>query len=339
MVNRDEDVDVHNTLPVGTYTVKYDEMHGFFYLEIIEDFETTGKIYGDTLSMVARILTTFHSRDNATGIMLSGEKGSGKTLLAKLLSIQAAKENGIPTIVINQPWAGEEFNSFIQKIEQPAIIIFDEFEKVYDSKEQEKMLTLLDGVYPSKKMFIITCNDKWRVSDHMRNRPGRIYYRIDYTGLTQEFIIEYCEDNLEDKSHIDAMCKVAALFGEFNFDMLKAMVEEMNRYDESPHDVMKLVNAKPELSDRTSFELNLQMKDVGNIDKSKLETSTWNGNPLVHHIEVMFRAKDKWHEVNFAPADLEGIDPRSGRFQYENHKGDKLTLTRKREREYDWRTL
>lgn len=42
---------------------------------------------------------------------------------------------------------------------------------------------------------------------------------------------------------------VAALFTSCNFDMLKAMVEDMNRYDESPSDVLEYLNTDP--TDRT----------------------------------------------------------------------------------------
>jgi len=63
---------------------------------------------------------------------LVGEKGSGKTLLAKYISIAAAKERGIPTIVINHPFHGDEFNLFMQSIQEPVIVLMDEFEKIHD---------------------------------------------------------------------------------------------------------------------------------------------------------------------------------------------------------------
>ena len=256
-----ESMDLHERLPAGNYTVKYDKMGGFFYLEAIEGFEIRGKIYGDTKRVATRILNTFGDRTASTGVMLTGEKGSGKTLLAKMLSTQA-REQDIPTIVINAPWCGDEFNAFLQMIEQPTVILFDEFEKVYDRDDQEKMLTLLDGVYPSKKLFVITCNDKWRVNEHMRNRPGRIFYMLDYKGLDQDFIIEYCEDNLKNKTHIQNVVKIAMMFDQFNFDMLKALVEEMNRYDETPQEAMKMLNAKPEFAGETRYKVILQPKGL-----------------------------------------------------------------------------
>jgi len=236
-VTSKEAMDLHDQLPAGNFTIKENPMSGELYLEQIDSFEIKGKRYGDLDKNTARIFNTFMDRSASTGVMLTGEKGSGKSLLAKALSIHAA-DNGHPTIVINNAWTGDKFNALIQAIEQPCVVLFDEFEKVYDAQEQEAMLTLLDGVFPSKKLFVITCNDKWRVDSHMRNRPGRIYYMLDYTGLTQDFIIEYCEDNLKAKEHIDKICSIAMLFNQFNFDMLKALVEEMYRYNESPEEAL-----------------------------------------------------------------------------------------------------
>jgi hypothetical protein len=316
-------MDLHESLPVGTYTIKFDQMSGKFFLETIDDFELSGKIYGDTLKNAGRILDTFESRPDSTGVMLSGEKGSGKTLLAKKLSLEGM-ERGFPTIVINQPWAGETFNVFMQMIEQPVVVIFDEFEKVYPADEQEQLLTLLDGVYPSKKLYILTCNDRYRVNEHMRNRPGRIFYRIDYKGLSVDFIREYCEDNLDDKAHIDSLCRLSILFTAFNFDILKAMVEEMNRYKETPQEAMQMLNAKPELSDSATYELTLF---INSKELSADETSDkrWRGNPLTgtvaaYHINAEKKDEDgdpAWEQYAFSATDLKRVDAETGHFVFE----------------------
>ena len=319
-------------------------MSNSFYLEAIDNFEIKGKIYGDTRRRSRRILDTFNDRTASTGILLTGEKGSGKTLLAKMLSVDGAKQ-GVPTIVINAPWCGDEFNAFLQMIDQPTIILFDEFEKVYDREDQEKMLTLLDGVYPSKKLFILTCNDKWRVNEHMRNRPGRIYYMMDYKGLEQDFIIEYCHDNLENTEHIQTLCRISTMFDQFNFDMLKAMVEEMNRYDESPQQVMKMLNARPEFSAEVKYKVGLQLKglDVPEEDAD----SEWHGNPLTQQVCIDYKDYDdvpdekgnrdfNWESCRFTNADLKQVDPQNGKFVFINENGDRVTLSKVKERQVHW---
>lgn len=344
-VTTKESMDLHDDLPAGNYTVKFDKMSNSFFLESIDSFEIKGKIYGDTRKRAQRILSTFEDRTASTGVLLTGEKGSGKTLLAKMLSIEGAKQ-GIPTIVINAPWCGDEFNAFLQMIEQPTIILFDEFEKVYDRDDQEKMLTLLDGVYPSKKLFVLTCNDKWRVNEHMRNRPGRIYYMMDYKGLENDFIVEYCMDNLDSTEHIPTICRIATLFDQFNFDMLKAMVEEMNRYDETPQEVMKMLNARPEFSSETKYKINLQIKGIDIPEKDT--DREWHGNPLTQSISIDYKLFNDdavnengdrdfdWECVKFIGADLKQVDSQNGKFIFMNEDGDRCVLQKVRERSYHY---
>lgn len=348
-------VDIANHLPGGNYTIKQDQF-GNLFLEMIEKFTPLTKYYGDAIRNGDRIMRTFSDRSNATGVMLTGEKGSGKTLLAKHLSI-LGYEQDIPTIVINSPWTGDSFNKLIQDIEQPLIVLFDEFEKVYDREQQEKMLTLLDGVYPSKTLFILTCNDKWRVDAHMRNRPGRIFYAIDFKGLSQEFIEEYCNDNLNDKSQIDQICKIASLFGEFNFDMLKAMVEDMNRYGETPQQVMRLLNAKPEYDqNEPDYEVAKLVVQGQLVADEFIHTKIIDFNPLtvsdqfyISYGDGVDDEDDEFEELVasrgrntlrgpakgenayawFNPADLKHVNAKEGSFVFVNAEGTQVQLTRK----------
>ena len=132
-----EALDLHEALPAGNYVIKQDPYENLF-IEHIEDFDVPAKLYGSVHKQTERVVSTFLKRDKSTGILMTGEKGSGKTMLSKNICIELAQLN-IPTIVINQPWHGEKFNTLIQAIQQPCIILFDEFEKVYDREQQEQI--------------------------------------------------------------------------------------------------------------------------------------------------------------------------------------------------------
>jgi len=327
-IARKEALDITEHLPGGNYTVGFDEMTGQFFLEHIDNFNVPSKIYGDCLRHTNRIVHTFMDRPNATGVMLTGEKGSGKTLLTKNVCMELAKQN-IPTIVINAPWKGDKFNSFIQSIEQPCAVLFDEFEKTYDRDDQEKILTLLDGVFPSKKLFLLTCNDKWRVDYHMRNRPGRIYYMLDFKGVDGNFIREYCADNLNAKGHIERIVNVSTMFKEFNFDMLKALCEEMNRFNETPQQALAMLNAKPEFDGDTKYEVKI-IHDGKEISYS----GDYRGNPLSPDgVEIGFdpdpESDDDFIHKVFTASTLMTV--KNGQFVFED-KGTRVMLTRKLEK-------
>ena len=281
--------------------------------------------------------------------------------------------------MVNQPLSGERFNTFIQSIQQPAIFLFDEFEKIYadndprmrarqaemdmememnvggrhhgaanaGSYSQDNMLTLLDGTYATKMLFILTTNNKFRVSNHMRNRPGRIFYVIDFTGLKEDFIKEYCQDKLKDQSQIPQVVAVSALFEAFSFDMLQAMVEEMNRYNETPEQVLAFLNARPEFASGARYELKLVVRGQ-EIPKRNIHSGhEWFGNPLMSTVQVYFekpRPKrtnpnepppprennddnvenddggGRGGQLEFTPDQLDGMDSTTGSFWYWNEE-------------------
>ena len=253
----EEDIKVSQDLPANTYSVIKDEMSGEFMLQPIDTFEMPAKFYGNTQQQAERILNTFKSRKKSTGVHLDGVKGSGKTLLAKHVA-NLAIEQGYPAIVINNAFCGESFNKFIQSIDVPAVILFDEFEKIYSYQDQNQILTLFDGVYPSKKLFILTTNDAYSVNNFLKNRPGRIYYSFSFDTLEQDFIREYCEDNLKDKSQLEGIMTYTKVFSFFNFDMLAAAIEEMNRYGESLQEVLKYLNIVPENKADDSYTISFK---------------------------------------------------------------------------------
>ena len=100
-ISDEANMDLHTSLPVGNYIIKADQF-GNLYLEKIDSFTAPTRVYGDITKNADRILNTYNTRGVSTGVMLAGEKGSGKTLLSKQICIDAAR-SGIPTLVINSP--------------------------------------------------------------------------------------------------------------------------------------------------------------------------------------------------------------------------------------------
>jgi len=267
---------VLDNLPVANYSLSQDD-YGNFWFNQIDDFTLPEKLYGNCTQNADRIVETFSKRAQSTGVLLTGEKGSGKTLLAKTLSTKLAEIN-VPTLVINQPWCGEGFNNLLQSIHQPMLVLFDEFEKVYDRDRQDKILTLLDGVFNTRKMFVFTCNDRWGINTYMRNRPGRIFYSLDFDGLSLDFIREFCQDTLNDQSKVDSVCQIAGLAKKFNFDMLKSLVEEMNRYNESAKESLRMLNI--EVTDGF-YKYSVKITQNGKaLDPKLFAPNVWEGNPL-----------------------------------------------------------
>lgn len=331
MVSSREAMDIHEKLPGGNYLIRVDPQTEQLYLEKTEDYKLNFKIYGDVTKMSKRILHSFSKRPVNTGVLLTGEKGSGKTLLAKVISHEASKQ-GIPTILINHDWPSEAINFLLQAIQQPTIVLFDEFEKVFDKEDQQSMLTLLDGVFESKKMFILTCNNKWGVDEHMRNRPGRIFYMLDFEGLGGEFIREYCEDNLDNKTHTDKIIQIAGTFHQFNFDMLKALVEEMNRFEESPIESLRVLNVKAEFGGVMTFNVKMFEGDR-EVPADHIEDNGEDHrcNPLQQKFPINYRPLKKganWTTAYFTCDDLKKIENGGTKYTYTNEKGVTAVLTK-----------
>lgn len=326
-VANENDIEVFESLPPKVYTVGQNPMTGEFFLQPIDNFKIPSKLYGDTEKTANRIISTFEKRPLTTGVHMDGVKGSGKSLLAKYVS-HVANSKGYPTIVINQPYCGDAFNKFVQSINIPTVLLFDEFEKVYGHNEQQQILTLFDGVYPSKKLFLLTTNDSYSVSNYLKNRPGRIYYSLKFDTLNAKFVREYCEDNLNNKELIDSIVNYTNIFSFFNFDMLAAVVEEMNRYNETLQEVLQMLNIVPETKSTDThslmFEFNGKVKPISETYRG------FNPNSMSYYVSKDYLADtyneielkrleslmDSDDEIEFTNNDIHDFDPKTNTFVY-----------------------
>ena len=164
-------------------------------------------------------------------------------------------------------------------------------------------------------------------------------------GLDEGFIREYCEDNLKAKQYIDQICKISTMFDEFNFDMLKALVEDMNRFGESPQQCLELLNAKPEFAGKSSFKINLYV-DGQLIGSDDLDDAEWEGNPMQQPMGIGYYVIDPtvkeedgnrdYQMEKFDAGDIKSIDSRGEKFTLINSNGARAVLTKVKPKSYSY---
>ena len=223
-------------LPAQVYTVQFSELAGFSLSIVKDQLQVPEKIYGSAHERVEKCITTYKDRTASTGVLLTGDKGTGKTLTLSLLANKVITDLKLPVILIREPFNGEQFEQFIQMIGE-CCLIFDEFGKMYsaskhdDSKpSQEKLLSLFDGVDKTKRLLVLTENHEMNVSEFMLNRPSRIYYHFKYAKLEESSTRGYCSDHNVPENVISDILELSRRSKLFSFDMLQTIVEEYMRF-------------------------------------------------------------------------------------------------------------
>ena len=174
----------YDLIPGKVYDLSYDRYTGDDIFKENGELSLPSKVYTSKKDefFKKRVLTYFNNAfTDTTGVMLAGTKGTGKTIMAKVL----AKESNLPIIIVDPQYPEHRLIKYFKQISTPVCILFDEVDKSFDT---EKMLDFLDGLQKtSKKLVIMTCNNLHKVSEYLQDRCSRIRYLRKYTT----------DDNLE----------------------------------------------------------------------------------------------------------------------------------------------
>lgn len=227
-------------LPLGTYRAKTIIMNGgpVNVLAPADDLVVSEKQYGSGQKKINRVLKAYGKMDRSLGVILSGPKGIGKSMFARQLSIEAKDKLGMSTIIVDSNIPS--ITEILEAIDDECLVLFDEFDKTYVNtgnvnetedagSDQHKLLSLFDGVSSKKKLYVVTCNQLYDLSELIVNRPGRFHYHIRFGYPDEAQVTQYMLDNLDEEAQTQIpkvleFCK----FTELNYDQLRAIAFELN---------------------------------------------------------------------------------------------------------------
>lgn len=297
------------------YDVCYNAMQGQYYLECLKArFDLPSKIYGSHTSRADHIIKSYKKRDSSTGVLFSGDKGSGKTLLAQIVCNRLLSE-GIPVILINSPFSGQAFNTFMESIGE-CIVFFDEFGKVYSTDDGDKpvvagssgngqtdLLTFFDGTTSSKRLIFVTENSVRDINEYMINRPGRLLYHFHYQKLEESVIKEYCNAMGVSQQFLDELLAYTRRTREISFDIMKAIVEEHLEYGSDIKSVQEMLNIPDIQHSVEMFDiLDVTFKEGGGDRKLLTKSVTTDVREGSKHVKIHYEKKegdDTWNDYYF----------------------------------------
>lgn len=233
----------YNNLEIGkkleskNYLFNYNES-GLCWLEDVEDFKFPSKIYDVDVQLRSLIKKSFDNSTRNLGVLLTGNKGQGKSLTAKLI----CKELNLPVILVNKMIDIDiNFVNFLNNIKQDYILFVDEFEKLFAESgsinnneknfhDQESFLTFMDGVLTNtnKILFLLITND--RVNEFFINRPSRIKFLQEYDELPEELFNMIVDDKLVNKDFKADLEENISLVN-LNIDLLISIIEDINLFN------------------------------------------------------------------------------------------------------------
>ena len=223
------------------YMLKGDAYGDIIYLEEDKDFEFPSNYFEEDPEFIEKSINTFNKTEKlTTGILLSGLKGSGKTLMAKKIAVKS----NLPIIVIDKEVRANDIEQFFSRITEPTCVIFDEIDKYWNTRY---LLGFLDGVKPTgKKLVICTCNDEDKIDEYLNDRCSRMRYKKTFSSLSVNVIESVIDAVIKDPAKAkDAASYISNTLKVVSYDNVIVFAEELKNYpDESFEDIVRDLNIK-----------------------------------------------------------------------------------------------
>lgn len=224
--------------PKVVYTVTYDSYNDELSFSEAPNLILPEKVYStdSDSKFLNKVLNHYNnSKNGITGVMLSGLKGSGKTVMCKKIAL----DSNLPIILIDQALRPRILVKLFNMLADTDVcIIMDEVDKLGEDYDDSYLLKILDGINTSgKKLMLFTCNDTEHINEYLFNRCSRIRYWREFEEIGKDLIKVILEDKLNDKDEINSVTDfIINNFDCISFDNVYSFVEEVN---ENPKDTFE----------------------------------------------------------------------------------------------------
>jgi hypothetical protein len=179
-------------LPPLVYRLNYDEKADqIAFSNEDSSFQVPEVIHGAKYrAYLEMIWKEYRKQTIALGVLLTGVKGSGKSLLAELLGNKMI--TGMRPVIIIDKKVSIDVILRMLKIAGPCMVYFDEMSKYFDREEQDRLLPLFSNTSIKETLFVVADNDTSRLSEYIQDRPGRFLYHIRFDGIGKDICDEIC---------------------------------------------------------------------------------------------------------------------------------------------------
>lgn len=227
------------------YNVKYSRFNGDISFEPAKMFTLPNKIYSTAKddAFIEKVLTKYKAVDSGVlGVMLSGLKGSGKTVMLKQIAIKSE----LPIVLLDREFPEYKFKSLFQGLVNTEVcFVFDEIDKNDSDFEMSDLLQVLDGMNTvGKKLMLFACNDDKKVSEFLVDRCSRVRYWKRFDKMSEEMIKQVVKDLIIEEAKMDEISDfIYTHFECVSFDNILSFVDEIKSFpDQSLEELFNDMN-------------------------------------------------------------------------------------------------